>query len=117
MAWYLIGRNEMQAITNGTYLEYVSEAQIEPGVKLERHYHNNYEFFYVLHGAGIMEIEGEEEPVARGSLVTIGPNQVHSIWSTAPDEAIRLLCVGLSLSEDGLSTYHAAEQQHPVGGE
>jgi mannose-6-phosphate isomerase-like protein (cupin superfamily) len=111
-AWYIVERNEMREATTGTYLEYITEAEIDAGTKLERHYHNNYEFFYVLSGSGTMEIEGEEQPVTEGSLITIGPNQEHSVWSTVTDAPIRLLCIGLNLSKDGTSTYHAADRQH-----
>lgn len=38
-AWYMIERNEMQAETEETHLEYVCDCQIEAGKKLERHYH------------------------------------------------------------------------------
>jgi quercetin dioxygenase-like cupin family protein len=107
-AWYMIERNELQTETEETHLEYVCEFEIAAGRKLERHYHNNFEFFYVLTGEGAMEIEGEEQAVGPGSLIKIGPNQVHSIWSTVEGEPIRCFCFGLNLEKDGTSGYQAA---------
>lgn len=107
-SWYLVDRDELKEQTQGTHLEYVTEFKVQAGARLEPHYHNNFEWFYVLDGHGTMTIEDEAREVAPGALIAIGPNQVHSL---APDgdEPIHCLCWGLNLSPDG-SRYHEPER-------
>jgi quercetin dioxygenase-like cupin family protein len=99
-SWYLVDRDELKAETDGTHLEYVTEFEIRGGGVLEPHYHNNFEWFYVLEGEGTMIIEGEEREVGPGALIAIGPNAVHSLRPRG-DAGIHCLCWGLNLSKDG----------------
>jgi quercetin dioxygenase-like cupin family protein len=80
---------------------------LSAGAVLEPHYHNNFEWFYVLRGEGTMIIEDEEQDVAPGSLITIGPNLVHSLKPHG-DQPIHCFCFGLNLSKDG-SAYFEPE--------
>lgn len=99
-AWYMIDRDELMEQTDGTHLEYVCEFQIQAGAELEAHYHNNFEWFYVLRGEGTMTIEDEQQDVDPGSLISIGPNQVHSLQPHG-DQPIHCFCFGLNLSKEG----------------
>jgi quercetin dioxygenase-like cupin family protein len=106
-AWYMFDREEFKAETTGTHLEYIVEFEIKAGGQLEHHFHNNWEWFYVMRGEGTMIIEGEEAHVAPGALITIGPNQVHSLIPQG-DEPIHCFCFGLNLSKEG-SAYFEPE--------
>ena len=99
-SWYLIDRDELKAATEGTHLEYVVEFEVQAGAALEPHYHNNFEWFYVLRGEGTMTIEGEERDVAPGSLISIGPNQVHTLRPRG-DQPSTASASGSTSSKDG----------------
>jgi mannose-6-phosphate isomerase-like protein (cupin superfamily) len=55
------------------------------------HYHKrSTELYYVLDGSGSVIIDGEERPVARGSLVHIPPGVVHGARGR-----MRVLVIGI----------------------
>lgn len=77
--FFMVPKEGMRQETTGSYLEYVAEFQIDAGSHLEPHRHNTYEFFYILSGRAMMQIERERREMAPGDLVRIPPNAVHSI--------------------------------------
>jgi len=97
LSWFLFNRNELQAETEGGYLEFINEFQVEGGSALEPHTHNNEEFYYILYGRGIMEIEKEKKQVYPGDLIRIPPNAVHSIRSNSDNYPIHSLCFNIAL--------------------
>jgi quercetin dioxygenase-like cupin family protein len=99
-AWYMFDRDEFKEQTADTHLEYIVEFEVAAGGQLEPHFHNNWEWFYVTRGEGTMIIADEEARVSPGSLITIGPNAVHSLVPLN-DEPIHCFCFGLNLSKDG----------------
>ncbi len=53
-----------------------------PGVSCPVHYHEGTRhFFYVLEGSGILEVEGEEFELERGSLAWIGEGDRHRLYA------------------------------------
>ncbi len=96
-SWFLFGRNELQAETEGGYLEFVNEFQIEGGSVLKPHSHNSEEFYYVLYGRGIMEIDKEKRQVHPGDLIHIPANAVHSIRSISDTYPVHSLCFSMAL--------------------
>lgn len=68
----------------------LAEASLPPGAATERHYHKlSEEFYFILEGTGLMEVDGEEREVAPGDAILIPPGAWHQI---AAKSALRLLC-------------------------
>jgi mannose-6-phosphate isomerase-like protein (cupin superfamily) len=68
----------------------LAEATLPPGASTERHYHKiSEEFYYVLSGSGLMEIEGEEQKVGPGDAILIPAGAWHEITAI---EAMQFLC-------------------------
>jgi quercetin dioxygenase-like cupin family protein len=98
-----VGKEEMRAQTSGSYLEFVSEFELQPGAELEPHRHDTDEFYYLLRGAARMTIEGEERDIDVGDLVHIPRDAVHSIKPVDPDEGFRALAFAVSfMPEDAV---------------
>jgi mannose-6-phosphate isomerase-like protein (cupin superfamily) len=73
-----------------TQAQSLAEARLQPGQATERHYHERTEeIYFVLEGAGEMELDGERRLVAPGDAVLVPPGARHQI--TALDE-LRFLC-------------------------
>ena len=64
-----------------------------------QHFHKQAtELYYVLEGEGIVELDGQEHPVRKGSLVQIPPGVLH-----ASKGKMRVLVVGIpDISDDDL---------------
>ncbi|HEY5706924.1 MAG TPA: cupin domain-containing protein [Terrimicrobiaceae bacterium] len=68
----------------------LAEASIPAGSSTERHYHKkSEEFYFLLEGEGIMEIDGEARAVTPGDAVLIPPGSWHQITASSP---LRFLC-------------------------
>ncbi len=68
----------------------LAEAQLPAGVATERHYHKlSEEFYYITHGKGKMEIDGEEREVGPGDAILIPPGAWHQIRAGEP---MKFLC-------------------------
>jgi mannose-6-phosphate isomerase-like protein (cupin superfamily) len=68
----------------------LAEAALPAGCGTERHYHRvSEEFYYVLEGTGVMEIDGETREVGMGDAVLIPAGAWHQIRAV---EALRFLC-------------------------
>jgi mannose-6-phosphate isomerase-like protein (cupin superfamily) len=73
-----------------TEAQSLAEARLEPGQATERHYHGrSEEIYFVLAGAGEIELDGEWRRVQPGDAVLIPPGTWHQI--TAVD-ALGFLC-------------------------
>jgi len=68
----------------------LAEATLPEGGETERHYHKvSEEFYFVLAGAGTMEIDGEERVVESGDSILIPIGAWHQIKAVKP---MRFLC-------------------------
>jgi mannose-6-phosphate isomerase-like protein (cupin superfamily) len=68
----------------------LAEAELPAGAATDRHYHRlSEEFYYVLEGGGLMEIDGEERRVGPGDAILIPAGAWHQITA---DSAMRFLC-------------------------
>ncbi len=73
-------------------MQSLAEATIPAGGATQRHWHkDSEEFYFLLEGRGIMEIDGEEREVGPGDGILIPAGAWHQIRSTG-QERIRLLC-------------------------
>ena len=70
----------------------LAEASLEPDEATERHYHRlSEEIYFVLKGAGNMEVDGEHRRIAVGDAVLIPAGAWHSLHNNGTSE-LRILC-------------------------
>ncbi len=70
----------------------LAEATVPPGGATQRHYHRlSEEFYFILEGQGVMEIDGETQPATPGDAILIPPGAWHQI-TAAPEAPLRFLC-------------------------
>ena len=100
--WWLISPRELHDITQGGFLELVSEWEVAGGGKVEPHSHPTHEFYYILAGRGIMQIDDEQREVAQGDLVRIPPDAIHSIWPVSLHAPLRGIAFAIGI--DGSSS-------------
>ncbi len=68
----------------------LAEATVPTGCATERHYHKlSEEFYFVLEGSGIMEIDGTVQNVTFGDAILIPPGAWHQITASS---TLRFLC-------------------------
>ena len=68
----------------------LAEAALPAGGATQRHCHKlSEEFYFILEGSGIMEIDGEKREVAPGDAILIPPGAWHQITA---GESLRFLC-------------------------
>ncbi len=66
-----------------THLMFLNEVYVSPGESVASHMHADMEeVFYFLDGEGMMQIEGEVQPVTRGDRVIVPMKTVHVIENT-----------------------------------
>lgn len=68
----------------------LAEARVQAGGATQRHYHKrSEEFYFILEGAGLLEMDGEIRRVGPGDCVLIPPLARHTIRA---ESALRFLC-------------------------
>ncbi len=68
----------------------LAEAVVPAASATQRHYHKlSEEFYFILEGAGIMEIDGEQREVTVGDAILIPPGAWHQINAST---TLRFLC-------------------------
>ena len=68
----------------------LAEAQVSAGTSTQRHYHRlAEEFYFVLEGRGVMEIDSERRAIGPGDAVLIPACARHTITAIEP---LRFLC-------------------------
>ena len=70
----------------------LAEATLPQGTATQRHFHRvSEEFYFILEGSGLMEIDGVTRTVGPGDAILIPPGAWHQITADA-DAALRFLC-------------------------
>ncbi len=70
----------------------LAEARLPVGGCTAEHYHPRAEeIYYITHGRGRMQLQGEVREVRPGDAIAIPPGQKHQLWNTGA-EPLRLLC-------------------------
>ena len=68
----------------------LAEAQVAAGGRTELHYHKlTEEIYFILEGAGEIELDGERRMVGPGDAILIPSDARHTIMATEP---LRFLC-------------------------
>jgi mannose-6-phosphate isomerase-like protein (cupin superfamily) len=68
----------------------LAEARIAAGNATQRHFHRiAEEFYFILEGSGLMEIDGTSREVGPGDAILIPPGAWHTIQAT---QNLRFLC-------------------------
>jgi mannose-6-phosphate isomerase-like protein (cupin superfamily) len=68
----------------------LAEAELPPGGATERHYHKlSEEFYFLIEGEGVMEIDGKTQAVVPGDAILIPSGAWHQLSS---EKGVRLLC-------------------------
>ena len=63
----------------------LAEARVPAGGRTERHYHKvAEELYFILEGAGELELDGERRMVGPGDAILIPPAAWHTIMATEP---------------------------------
>jgi quercetin dioxygenase-like cupin family protein len=112
LSYFMIPKESVRDETTGSYLEFVGEFELEPGTRLQPHFHDTHEFYYMLQGEAIMQIEKEQQRVKPGDLICIPRNAVHSIWPASDGDSFRAMAFAVSFQPPG-ATYTDAELPEP----
>jgi mannose-6-phosphate isomerase-like protein (cupin superfamily) len=71
----------------------LAEATVPPGATTQAHYHpKTEEIYFILKGAGVMRLGGEERMVGPGDGIAISPGQVHEIHNPGDSDLVVLCC-------------------------
>ena len=106
--WGMFPKFSIVDQTKGTFLEAIEEWTIAAGTRAEAHFHNTHEYYYILDGDAVVQIEREARRVYPGDLIYIPPNTVHAIWPTG-EKGVRALSFAASYQQPGGMGYTPAE--------
>jgi quercetin dioxygenase-like cupin family protein len=95
--WWLVAPREMKKITEGGFLELVSEFEVAGGSMVNPHKHPTHEFYYVTSGRGHRVISGKKRLIVPGDLVHIPPNAVHSLKPVSKHAGIHCFCFAVAV--------------------
>ena len=103
--WWMIESQEMKEQTAGGFLELVNEFEVAGGGHVEPHSHPTHEFYYVMSGRGIMDIEGDVREIGQGDLVHIPPDAVHTLRPVSDHAPIHCFCFAVGVKDAGPINY------------
>ena len=103
--WWMVPSREMKDLTDGGFLELVNEFEVAGGGHVEPHSHPTHEFYYVLSGRGVMEIEGDVTEIGQGDLVYIPPDKVHTLKPVSDHASIHCFCFAIGVAGAGPINY------------
>ena len=84
-------RELLGLVTAAAANQSLAEATLQPGQATDRHYHaESEEIYFVLEGAGEMEVDGEHAGVVPGDAILIPPGSWHQV--RAAETRLRFLC-------------------------
>ena len=79
----------------------LAEEVLPPGARVEPHHHQvTEEIYYILRGAGEMEIDGERQKVEAGAAIYIPIGSRHSLINTGAEDMTLLLVCGPAYSRE-----------------
>src|ERR1700712_1278725 len=66
---------------------------VKPGSSSLPHAHSELETFIILSGTGVMTVDEESRPVARGDVIYLPSGSQHSLQNTSAFQSLELLCI------------------------
>jgi quercetin dioxygenase-like cupin family protein len=70
----------------------VVEEGVPPGAEEMRHHHNEArQFFYVLSGAAVLQMEGREHQISAGSGIEVAPGVRHKFMNRSDHDVVFLV--------------------------
>jgi len=79
----------------------VVEERVPPSSEEVRHYHNEArQFFYVLSGSAVLEMEGQEHGVPAGSGIEVAPGVQHKFLNRSEQDVVFLVISAPSTKKD-----------------
>jgi quercetin dioxygenase-like cupin family protein len=108
LSYFMVPKESFREETEGSYLEFIDEFELKPGSRLQPHYHDSHEYYYMLSGQAVMQVENEQSVLSPGDLIHIPRNAVHSIWPASATESFRALAFAVSFQPPD-ATYVDAE--------
>src|SRR5512133_233561 len=70
----------------------LADARLPVGGATQEHYHEKTEeIYYITHGSGRIQIQGESREVGPGDAIAIPPGARQKLWNTG-SEIMRILC-------------------------
>ncbi len=103
--WWMVQARQMKTQTDGGFLELVNEFEVPGGGHVEPHSHPTHEFYYVISGRGIMEIEDDVCEIGQGDLVYIPPDRVHTLRPVSAHAPIHCFCFAIGVPGAGPINY------------
>jgi mannose-6-phosphate isomerase-like protein (cupin superfamily) len=79
----------------------VVEERVPPGAEEMRHHHNEArQFFYVLSGAAVLQMEGREHQISAGSGIEVAPGVRHKFMNRSDHDVVFLVISAPSTKAD-----------------
>ena len=91
MAGHAFGHRELLHDSNYTTAYSVSMARFAPGATAKRHIEKWNHTLFIMHGTGIIEIDGHTWPVTPGTLIKVKAGEWHSLSNTGSDDMTMLV--------------------------
>lgn len=104
-SFFMRPMHTMRRATEGSHLEFINEFAVEPEKHIEPHFHNSWEYYYILTGRGTMRVGTDVYEVGPGDLIETPPNVPHSIF--AHRSGVRALAFAVSFIPEGEPTHVA----------
>ena len=80
--WHLVKDGELSVIYE----------RMPPGTSEARHYHERaQQFFFVLEGVAVLEVEGKELALNKNDGVQVSPGQAHRIFNRSANDLLFLV--------------------------
>jgi len=57
------------------------------------HYHDYHEYYVILRGRGLLNVEGREAPLEAETVVMVRPGERHRVTWVDPDEGIQWVII------------------------
>jgi quercetin dioxygenase-like cupin family protein len=103
----MVPKFTMREETMGGFLEFIDVFEVAAGVRGEPHFHDSHEFYFILEGQGIMQIEMEAQLVGPDTLIHIPRNARHTMRIL--DRPLRALSLSVSYQEPYDPGYHPCD--------
>ena len=75
-----------------TSLQFIHYTVLPPNTSIGLHTHGNDEEFYIIiEGSGIMEVDGQKTHVSKGDTILNKPFGSHALYNTSDEDELKIL--------------------------